>query len=163
MRIRVVTALVIVAVSAWVLPAGTTDAQTLPSVTVAATQQGGVSYGCPPGSPPVESPPQFALIRSGDATAGLTVAVAWSGGATTGAVVSPTSVEFAPRVASVTVTPTFVPSSLPIGGISLTVVSGTGYQPGDPAAASTYIVVAEASCPAPPPPPQVVVNPTFTG
>ena len=116
------------------------------------------------GSPPVERDrAQFALTRTGDRTKALTVVVAWSGDATKGTVVSPTSVEFAPLAATLTVTPTFAPSPPSAGGLTLTVVSGTGYRPGDPAAASTLIAVAIPGCPVAPPPPHVVVNPTFTG
>jgi hypothetical protein len=163
MRIRVVASFVIVMLSAWTLCVGTTGAQILPSVTVAVTRDGGAVFGCTADSS-VVIPPQFLLTRTGDTTAGLTVALAWTGPATTDIVFSPPSVQFLPGVVTATVTAVYTPSAHS-GNLTLTVVSGTGYEPGDPPAATALFVVATVACvTTPPSPPEpLIVEPAFTG
>jgi hypothetical protein len=174
MQLRVVAALAIVVVGAWVVPSGVIGAQTLPTVTVTSTTNGTYTFQSSPNGQPcslagdyvASTPAQFILTRKGDTTATLTIDIAWSGTATTGNVVTPTSVEFAAGSATATVTPSFSPTPFPNGGISevtLTVVSGAGYQTGDPANGTASLSFPVPSpCP-PPPPPPVESHPTFTG
>jgi hypothetical protein len=119
------------------------------------------------------TPAQFVLTRTGDTTGALTVSLAWTGDATNGTVVSPTSVEFAPGSETATVTAVFTPGPPPAllafaqAEVILTVASGSGYQPGDPAVASSLYTSPVNDCPLrpvdPPPPPPVQTNPSFTG
>ena len=67
----------------------------------------------------------------------MTVTLAWSGTATAGHVVSPTTVEFAVGSDNALVTPTFAPGPVSGGDLTLTLVSGPGYQLGTPSAATT--------------------------
>jgi hypothetical protein len=165
MRLRLVpVAAVLLGVCA--LSTGTTAAQELVSVTVAATQPGIISLGCGP-SPVISTPAEFTLTRTGDVTDGLTVSISWSGDLSLGTTISPTSVAFTPGSSTATVTPMFATVPQTEGGLTLTVTSGAGYQPGDPSAATTTFSTYAPPCPPPPvqvnPPPPVQVNPILTG
>src|SRR5689334_14863376 len=115
MRGRFVAMLVIVVVGAWFVPRAITEAQTLPTVTVTSARDGVYEFRPAPNSPPcsavgdfvASTPAQFILTRTGDTAATLTVDVAWSGSATTGTVVTPTSIQFAAGSSTATVTPSF--------------------------------------------------------
>jgi len=185
--------LAVIAASALMLasvPAGAASqtppgAQTLPTVAVTSTKDGIYTFQVSPNSPPcsfagdyiVSTPAQFILTRTGDTTSTLTVDIAWSGTATIGNSVTPTSIEFAAGSATATVTPSFSPTPLPNGGtsdVTLTVVSGAGYESGDPANGTAYLHFPVVDCPPPPhpeywppppppPPPPVESHPTFTG
>jgi hypothetical protein len=150
-----------VVLGALALP-GAATAQTLPTVTVTDATGGVTTIPCPPAEPTITHS-QFSLTRSGDTTTALEVTIAWSDNQIEG--VQPTSVDFAPGSATATVTPEF-PADAPIAGsLTLTVLPGNGYQPGDPSSLTldAVQVVVTASCPVVPPPPPPVVNPTFTG
>ncbi len=164
MRFRFVVA-VAVGLSMCALSVGSATAQQVVEVTVASTQQGSVGNTCPPQPPGLSATfPEFVLTRSGDVTDGLTVTIAWSGELTTETTVSPTAVVFAPGSSTATVTAMFTPSGESFGDLTLTVTPAAGYQPGDPATATTTVVRVEALCALPPtPPPPIVTNPTFTG
>jgi hypothetical protein len=190
--------LVVIAAAALMLasvPAGAASqtppgAQTLPTVAVTSTTNGHYDFSpnsqpCSPGGELgyiVSTSAQFILTRTGDTTSMLTVDIAWSGTATEGTVVAPTSVEFAAGSATATVTPTFTPTPSPNGGISdvtLTVLSGAGYELGNPPNGTAYLDFPVFDCapppttetwppppppPTPPPPPKPVEShPTFTG
>jgi hypothetical protein len=155
-----------IALSVWALSIGTTAAQEAVSVTVAVARQGVIRFGCQPPSPEVSTPAEFALTRTGDVTDSLTVSIAWSGDITLGTTVSPTSVTFAAGSSTAVVTPMF--TSVPLSpGLTLTVASGAGYQPGDPSAATTEFAIVTPGCIAQTPPlnapPPVQVEPSFTG
>jgi hypothetical protein len=167
MRIRFALA-VAIAFGTWGLYTGTTGAQQLVSVTVAATRPGIISLGCGP-SPVISTPAKFTLTRSGNVTDGLTVSISWSGDLSLGSTISPTTVAFAPGSSTATVTPMFATVPQSEGRLTLTVISGAGYQPGDPSTATTTFSTYAPPC-APPtldlqvaPPPPVPVNPSFTG
>jgi hypothetical protein len=144
---------------------GTAAAQELVSVTVAGHQPGMISLGCGSG-PVVSTPAEFTLTRTGDDTDGLTVSICWSGDLSVGTTILPASVAFTPGSSTATVTPMFASVPQTEGGLTLTVRSGLGYQPGDPVAAtaafSTYVPDAPPPLQVDPPPP-VHVNPVFTG
>jgi hypothetical protein len=142
----------------WVLSSGTSSAQQLASVTVAATQPGVISLGCGP-SPVVSTPAEFTLTRTGDVTDGLTVSISWSGGLSAGTTISPTSVTFAPGSSTATVTPEFAMVPQSEGGLILSVTTGAGYEPGRPPTASTTFTTYAPPC-APPP---ALVHPSLTG
>ncbi|MGZ4193024.1 MAG: hypothetical protein ACXVRW_11275, partial [Solirubrobacteraceae bacterium] len=121
MRVRFVATLAIVVMGSWVASVGVIGAQTLPAVAVTSATSGAFTFESAPGAPPcsflgnyiVSTPAQFLLTRTGDITATLTVDIAWSGSATEGTVVAPTSIEFAAGSATATVTPTFTPTPSP--------------------------------------------------
>jgi hypothetical protein len=143
--------------------AGATSAQTAVEVSITDTSPGSGGSGCPPGPTLLSSPPSFELTRTGDTTDPLEVTISWSGSIATDTTVTPSVAEFAAGSPTTTVTP--VVSSVPvIGTLSLTVVSGAGYQVGDPATLDATFDIALALCAAPPSaPPPVVTGPNFTG
>ena len=158
--------LVAVAALASASVAAASWAQEAVSVTVAATRPGVVSLGCGP-APVISTPAEFTLTRTGDNADALTVSIAWSGPLSNGTTITPTSVDFAPGSSTTTVTPTFSAVPTSEGGLTLTVTSGVGYEPGDPSAASTTFSLYAPPC-APPPPqtnPATAVQaiPSFTG
>jgi hypothetical protein len=165
MRLRLVPIAALL-LGVWALYSGTTAAQELVSVTVAATQPGVISLGCGP-SPVVSTPAEFTLTRTGDVTDGLTVAISWSGGLSAGTTISPTSVAFAPGSSTATVTPVFATVPQSEGGLILSVTTGAGYEPGRPPTASTTFTTYAPPCGPPPaqvnPPPPVLVDPSLTG
>jgi hypothetical protein len=152
-----------------VATAASSGAQESVLVTVVNTDSGAIDAGCGSEGPIVSDDAVFVITRTGDTTGTLTVSVAWSGtlieGGTT---VLPTSVHFAAGSETVTVSPVFAPIPTHPGGITLTVTSGAGYQPGEPTDASTTYEFRVPSCPPPPrgtvPVPLAIqASPNFTG
>jgi hypothetical protein len=151
------------------LSGGASTAQQAVSVTVTASRAGTVSEGCPPQSPTLSVSPQFVLTRTGDVTDGLAVSVSWSGELASRIAVSPDVVEFAAGSTTATITTGFASVPVPTGALTIAVVPGAGYQPGDPASADATFTVIAPSCAAQPPttPPEpptpIGATPIFTG
>jgi len=157
-------AVLVVALVTTTVFAGAGSAQVLVEVSITSATPGhATGPGCAVGPELVDTPPQFVLTRTGSTTDALEVAISWSGGITTRTSVTPSVAEFAAGSATTTVTPVFA-STPEVDSLTLTVVSGAGYQVGDPATLDAVFEFAIPLCAAPPRvPPPVFTGPNFTG